>query len=439
MKRLIIIPLLLLSLTLGATKVYISPTGNDGTGDGSISTPYLTIEAAWADVSAGDTIYVRGGTYEFTTRQDLTAKNGTAGGLIYVLAYPGETPLFTEGATYNRAAQGQLIFIDADYIYVRGLEIAYFEQTTGNRAWSAFFVDTTRYSTFENISYHDNGMSMQIQYCKNVLVLNCDFYKNYDPFGRDPYDGSSYAYNDADGLNIRNVAAGDTNIVRGCRFWSNADDGLDLWGNDGYQIVDRSWAWKNGYKEDGTTTGGDGGGFKMGETVTLDTSVYAREVTYCLSFANRTYGIVQNGAVCKHYIYNNTVFDNHDRGIYFGSGWGVAKHIFRNNIAYGNDNYDDFIHDAVTETNNTWNGEVTVTTADFRIITTEGMGAKRSAGGGLPTLNNFRLKEGSDLIDAGYDVNLDYDTYGHKITGTPDIGAMEYGKYIMKTANKTYR
>ena len=53
--------------------------------------------------------------------------------------------------------------------------------------------------------------------------------------------------------------------------------------------------------------------------------------------------------------------------------------------------------------------------------------------------NDYCRKEGSPAIDAGIDVDLDYDFYGHKITGTPDIGAMEYGKYIMKTGNTTYR
>ena len=44
----------------------------------------------------------------------------------------------------------------------------------------------------------------------------------------------------------------------------------------------------------------------------------------------------------------------------------------------------------------------------------------------------YRLTPTSGCVDAGIDVGLDYDYYGHKITGTPDIGAMEWGKYIMK-------
>ena len=433
MKRLLILPLLLLSLSLVATKIYISPTGNDGTGDGSISTPYLTLEAAWADASAGDTIYLRGGTYEFTTRQDLIGKSGTSDNRINIWSYPGEKAIITEHATYNRTTQGQLIYVCADYLYFRDLEICNFEQTMGNRAWSALFCDSTSNSIFERIDYHHNGMSMTIRNTSdNNLILNCDFHHNYDPWGRTPFDGSSYAYGDADGLNISENPPGVTNTIRGCRFWSNADDGLDIWGNDGYVTIDRCWSWGNGYREDGTTIGGDGNGFKLGETVTLDTSVFARTIQYSIAVDNRRGGIVQNGALCRHYVYNNTVIRNGYRGIYFSSGWGEARHVITNNIAYLNTNADDFTHEGCIETTNSWQ-VATVTAGDFQSLGGANLGAKRQADGSLPTLTSFRLRSGSDLIDTGTDVDLKLDTYGHRVpqNGTPDIGAAEYGNYVL--------
>jgi hypothetical protein len=48
-----------------ATK-YISPTGNDTTGDGSSGNPYLTMTKALTVVSAGDTISLLAGTYTST-------------------------------------------------------------------------------------------------------------------------------------------------------------------------------------------------------------------------------------------------------------------------------------------------------------------------------------------------------------------------------------
>jgi len=71
MKRLIILPLLLLSLTLGATKLYVATTGNDGTGDGSAGAPYLTIAKGVSEASSGDTVYIVSGTYNINATIDV--------------------------------------------------------------------------------------------------------------------------------------------------------------------------------------------------------------------------------------------------------------------------------------------------------------------------------------------------------------------------------
>ena len=47
-----------------ANGVYVSPTGNDSTATGSISAPYKSINTALAAAHAGDTIILRGGTYQ---------------------------------------------------------------------------------------------------------------------------------------------------------------------------------------------------------------------------------------------------------------------------------------------------------------------------------------------------------------------------------------
>ena len=49
----------------GAT-YYVATTGNDTTGDGSFSLPWKTIGKAASVMVAGDTTYIRGGTYNVT-------------------------------------------------------------------------------------------------------------------------------------------------------------------------------------------------------------------------------------------------------------------------------------------------------------------------------------------------------------------------------------
>ena len=68
MKRLIAILLSCVALNVNATKVYVSSTGSDATGNGSLSNPYALVSYACTQASAGDTVFVLAGTYNETTQ-----------------------------------------------------------------------------------------------------------------------------------------------------------------------------------------------------------------------------------------------------------------------------------------------------------------------------------------------------------------------------------
>ena len=56
--------LLLVSIiSLNAETWFVATTGNDGTGDGSIGTPFLTVYKGVNSMAVGDTLYIRAGTY----------------------------------------------------------------------------------------------------------------------------------------------------------------------------------------------------------------------------------------------------------------------------------------------------------------------------------------------------------------------------------------
>ena len=76
----------------GATYT-VAPAGDDA-GPGSFDQPWATLQKAAATVKAGDTVYVRGGTYRPTRRiafRDLKAPEGRRTSII---GYPGETATF---------------------------------------------------------------------------------------------------------------------------------------------------------------------------------------------------------------------------------------------------------------------------------------------------------------------------------------------------------
>jgi hypothetical protein len=75
-----------------ATTYYVSTTGSDGAAGNNINTPWRTIGHAAATMIAGDTTYVRGGTY--TTETTIRfATSGTQANPIRLMNYPGEFPV----------------------------------------------------------------------------------------------------------------------------------------------------------------------------------------------------------------------------------------------------------------------------------------------------------------------------------------------------------
>lgn len=100
MRRLLLLLFVFSSILAGAAKWYCAPTGSDA-GGGTIADPFYSLNHAWTVVQAGDTIYMRGGTYSYTTQQVMTGKNGTSGNMINVWAYPGETPVIRKGSPYT--------------------------------------------------------------------------------------------------------------------------------------------------------------------------------------------------------------------------------------------------------------------------------------------------------------------------------------------------
>ncbi len=104
-----------------ATEFYMAPSGSDITGNGSIGNPWGTLEAAQNGISAGDTLYARGGTYTDITPQNFRwTTSGSEGAPITIQAYPGETPIFDGTATTSR----QFLHIEeADWLTIDGLTV----------------------------------------------------------------------------------------------------------------------------------------------------------------------------------------------------------------------------------------------------------------------------------------------------------------------------
>jgi parallel beta-helix repeat protein len=93
---------------------YVSPTGSDGN-SGSQNHPWATVEYAARKGKPGDTIFVRGGTYqegEVWLRAEY-GHGGAQGKLLTIKAYPNEIPVFVNSR--------RPFIIECDYIRIEGL------------------------------------------------------------------------------------------------------------------------------------------------------------------------------------------------------------------------------------------------------------------------------------------------------------------------------
>lgn len=402
-KKLII---LLFPFYCNAATYYISPSGSDG-GSGAIGSPWFTFNKAWTVLAAGDFLYCRGGTYNYTVQQDITSLSGSSGNLITIENYPGEVPIFTQDNSYP--VDGQDLFIFAgSYFLFKGLQIFDCDETTLD--WAAFRSEGCSNVTFENILYSYNQLGFTVRECNNILFLNCDFYYNEDAAG-----------DNADGLNITYISNGSySNTVRGCRAFNNSDDGFDFWANEGYVLIENSWSWHNGYRQNGTTEAGDGSGFKFGQYTAAPTSTLKRTARECVSYDNKLWGFNENNCQTRIDLYNNTAYDNGTGGTgknYWFGDWGNHVMNVTNNIHYVAPEGYTFNGASIVETTNSWQ-VATVTDADFQSLSGT-LGNPRQSNGSLPDITFLHLAASSDMRGVGTEV----------CCGT-DLGAFQYSSEV---------
>ena len=237
----------------------------------------------------------------------------------------------------------------------------------------------------------------------NVLILNNDVHDNDDELG----GGGG-----GNGIAIAN-GGGTGNVVRGNRCWRNADDGYDFWNKTAAVLVEDNWAWENGYDTNGTTSRGDGNGFKLGGNAGGDGGHILKNN---VSWKNKTIGFHDNSGDLPFTLYNNTAWSN-GAGTYPNYDFGNGSNVFRNNISFGSS----LGPVSGSQTSNSWTLAVTVNDADFQSMSDTCARGPRQSDGSLPNCSFLHLVASSDLIGKGTNVGIAYSG------STPDLGAYEYG------------
>ncbi|MDR4498088.1 MAG: hypothetical protein MRK02_09250 [Candidatus Scalindua sp.] len=151
---------------------YVAPGGNDKTGDGSIGRPWATLKKANSVVTAGDTVYCRGGLYP-DHRVTWTAV-GREGNPITIAAYPGETPKF-EGSIKTPTFLLVDTSVDVGSLIFDGLSMRFYNVGLLLRRGGDFII---RNCTFRDIAANTAGAiktGMRGYIVRNLTIENCYF------------------------------------------------------------------------------------------------------------------------------------------------------------------------------------------------------------------------------------------------------------------------
>lgn len=412
--------------SLRADEFFIATGGSNGNA-GTIGSPWGTFEFAIDQLDPGDTLWVRGGTYDLDSRIRLEGGDGgSSGSRVNIWSYQNEMPIldFDDMTANWGSSSGRGIQID------EGVDWLHFQGLTIQNARDNGINSKSDNSIFERMTTRWNGDSgVQLDgFSSNNLVLNTDSYENYDPSG----NGEN-----ADGFAIKFANLGPGNVVRGSRAWGNSDDGWDMWQSTaGGVLVEDSWAFDNGkliqrfFDKDSLENGdltaedfnGDGNGFKLGH----DGGPHV--LNRVLAWQNDTRGIDVNGNGFGVTVNNSTIYDS-------GRNWQfdettaqtTNQHVLTNNISYAGSSSDQFLS-GVDDSFNTWNG-ISVNGADFLSLDDTIARGARLPDGSLPISDFLRLDPSSNLVDAGTDVGLPFNG------SAPDLGAFETDAVVLDDAD----
>jgi len=416
---------------------YVDPGGDDNS-DGTIDFPFATIQKAHNAAQAGDTLYLRAGTYYPTDRTNFT-KDGNVNSYFVLRSYPGELPIIDgeniPDGNINHSSTATWQFNNANFWKIIGpVKI-----TNGRGAGVYVEGGNLEFDLLESCYNGKRASRGAHGFCvwegTNVLFKNCDAHHNANHLWKSGEDQESNQYQHGDGWRIFTA---DNMRLESCRSWHNLDDNYDFLGTATPIVLIDSWSAYGGRDDaEGSITGTPnrdmplvdareipalwGNGIKLG----YDEDNVTHEVIRCLSWNNNGAGFHMN--LGPAYIAHSASFGNKQFGFDYLDG---NAHEILNSWEFNNEKdstitdsvYAEILPDLSQHSHNSWDNtiDITVSADDFISLNDSGMFVSRQSDGSLPVTPFLILADGSDLIDVGLDIGLTYSG------DAPDIGAFEF-------------
>lgn len=385
--------------TLGA-EYFVAADGNDAA-SGSLNAPLASLKQAQNLVQPGDTVYLRGGTYQMTNddlagsrglfaRLVVLDKSGTRQAPITYCAYQNERPVFDCSLVRPEQKRVTAFYVSGAWLRLVGIEVIGVQVTIKSHTQSICFESQGSHNVFERLSLHD-GQAIGIYHVRGSenLFVNCDAWNNYDVTSEQGKGGN------VDGFGAHPKQGSVKNVFRGCRAWFNSDDGFDCINAHEAVTFENCWALYNGYSPDFGRLA-DGNGFKAGgygdtPAERLPDPIPRHVVRCCVAVRNKNSGFYANHHPGGCDWLNNSAFRN---GINFNllnrDSENAADvpgyaHKLTGNLSYGSPrgliNID---LNRCELTDNSFELRLPLTDADFESLDPDDLLAPRQPNGDLP-------------------------------------------------------
>jgi hypothetical protein len=206
----VMIPVSTGAVAAAGNTYYVSPSGDDSN-SGTLDAPWKTLAHAGDILIAGDTLFVRGGSY--AGDYFYPANTGTAEAPITVKAYPDETPVLTAGS--------------------------------GDPIEIVSFHEGKNYIIFDGLHFQDTGWNTNMCFYGNnhITIRNCTFKNSLDSFiyiGKSSYITIEKCIFDTCG-NPLGEGEGDSIYVNGCDHVLIQDNYFTKAGHYAVDLKEMNW------------------------------------------------------------------------------------------------------------------------------------------------------------------------------------------------------
>ncbi len=400
MKKLIFIFLLLANFTLSATTRYISPTGNDTSGDGSTGNPYKTMEKAGTVAQPGDLII---------------CKNG-----VYLPANTTWHTLISNGGNALSGTAGAYITFRSESKYGAILDGTTGTEQTGIGLAIAYGSNYLRFEDFEIRDCRADGININHEpYISSYIIISGCKVRDIGYFNNSEEGGGNGLYIGKKQHHI---------TVDKCLFYN-----IGRTGPDNYRLTKDHAIYSNTAQEVGDVSYNhtftynviffnSGNAFNIGsnnDLIANNTVAWSNEnIEGSICFiANE--GVGGDNTTVANNIFYQPPADFPCAIITYSTPLGYTNWSVKNNIVYGGRMW----YSSSSETTAAMDGgNYGLTDCENSEVNPLFVSAVRES---APNVN-FALQASSTAINHGADVGLTTDFLGNAIVGLPDIGAYEY-------------